>query len=96
MLLRMLVSLLDDTRTGSMRSEHGRRPKPPACPDSRPAFPAGRMDVGVNYMIASGYTGQTTEVLAVAGQNEPFEQVTGVRVPSYVSLSWTYRFRRRR
>jgi len=54
------------------------------------------MDVGVNYMIASGYTGQTTEVLAVAGQNEPFEQVTGVRVPSYVSLSWTYRFRRRR
>jgi len=55
-----------------------------------------RMDVGVNYMIASGYTGQTTEVLAVAGQNEPFEQVTGVRVPSYVSLSWTYRFRRRR
>jgi len=54
------------------------------------------MDVGVNYMIASGYTGQTTEVLPVAGQNEPFEQVTGVRVPSYVSLSWTYRFRRRR
>jgi hypothetical protein len=52
-----------------------------------------RMDVGVNFMIASGYTGQTTEVLAVAGQGEPFEQVTGVRVPSYVSLSWTYRFR---
>jgi hypothetical protein len=52
-----------------------------------------RMDVGVNFMIASGYTGQTMEVLAVAGQDEPFEQVTGIRVPSYVSLSWTYRFR---
>jgi len=55
-----------------------------------------RMDVGVNFMIASGYTGQTTEVLAVAGQSEPFEQVTGIRVPSYISLSWTYRFRPRR
>jgi hypothetical protein len=55
-----------------------------------------RMDVGVNFMIASGYTGQTTEVLAIAGQCALFEQVTGVRVPSYVSLSWTYRFRPRR
>jgi hypothetical protein len=55
-----------------------------------------RMDAGVNFMIASGYTGQTTEVLAIPGPSEPFEQVTGVRVPSYVSLSWTYRFRSHR
>jgi hypothetical protein len=40
-----------------------------------------RMDVGVNFMIASGYTGQTTEVLAIAGQSEPFEQVTGICQP---------------
>lgn len=52
-----------------------------------------RMDLGVNFLIASGYTGQTTEVLAAPGQDMPFEQVTGVRLPSYVSLSYTYRFR---
>ena len=52
-----------------------------------------RVDVGVNFLIASGYTGQTTEVLAVADQTLPLEQVTGVRLPSYVSLSCTWRFR---
>ncbi len=52
-----------------------------------------RLDVGLNFLIATGYTGQTTEVLAVADQTLPFEQVTGVRLPSYVSLSCTWRFR---
>jgi hypothetical protein len=52
-----------------------------------------RMDVGINFLIASGYTGQTTEILAADGQSAPFEQVTGVRLPSYVSASYTYYFR---
>ncbi len=57
------------------------------------SFRDERMDLGVNFLIASGYTGQTTEFLAAPGQDIPFEQVTGVRLPSYVSLSYTYRFR---
>jgi hypothetical protein len=51
-----------------------------------------RMDLGVNFLMASGYTGQTTEVLALPGDAAPFERVTGVYLPSYVSLSYTYRF----
>ena len=54
-------------------------------------FHNGRMEVGVNFMIASGYTGQTTEVLAIPGDEAPFERVVGVSLPSYVSLSWTWR-----
>jgi len=46
------------------------------------------MDAGIAFLIASGYTGQTLEVL------DDLEQVTGVRLPSYVSLSWTYHFGR--
>ncbi|MCU1294085.1 MAG: hypothetical protein JWP08_2935 [Bryobacterales bacterium] len=52
-----------------------------------------RMDLGLNFLIASGYTGQTTELLAVRGQTLRTEHVAGVRLPSYVSLSYTYRFR---
>jgi hypothetical protein len=48
----------------------------------------GRMDAGVNFLIASGYTGQTTEGFAPS----PLQQIVGVRVPSYASLSLTYRF----
>jgi len=46
-------------------------------------------------MIASGYTGQTTEVLALPDEPAPFERVVGVRLPSYVSASFTYHLRRR-
>ena len=56
------------------------------------ARPFGRMEVGVNFLLASGYTGQTTEVLALPGEPTPFERVTGVYLPSYVSLSWSYHF----
>lgn len=59
------------------------------------SFLQHRMDVGINFLIASGYTGQTTEVLAMDGQSGPFEQVAGVRLPSYVSASYTYHFRPR-
>ncbi len=45
-----------------------------------------RLEAGVNFLIASGYTGQTTEVLAGT------EQVVGVYLPSYASVSLSYRF----
>jgi hypothetical protein len=53
------------------------------------------MDLGVNFLIASGYTGQTTEVLALP-EAIPSEKVIGVYLPSYVSLSYSYHFRPRR
>jgi hypothetical protein len=52
------------------------------------AFRRGRMDVGVNFLIAKGYTGQTIEQLFPS----PFANVVGVRLQSYVSASYTYRF----
>jgi hypothetical protein len=58
-------------------------------------FANGRMSLGMNLLIASGYAGQTTEVLALPGEFAPLERVVGVRLPSYVSLSYTYRFRSR-
>src|ERR1700685_4207862 len=50
----------------------------------------GRMDAGVNFLIASGYTGQTTENFYPSD----IQEVVGVRIPSYASLSLTYRFSR--
>jgi Carboxypeptidase regulatory-like domain len=59
-------------------------------------FHQGRMDMGLNFEIARGYTGQTTEVLAPPDETvAPFERIVGVRLQSYVSASWTYRFRGR-
>lgn len=52
------------------------------------SFLDGRLDVGVNFMIARGYTGQTTENFYPS----MIQEVVGVRVPSYASLSFTYRF----
>lgn len=59
------------------------------------SFRENRMDFGVNFLIARGYTGQTTEVLALPDDPAPFERVVGVRLPSYVSVSYTYRFQPR-
>jgi hypothetical protein len=53
-----------------------------------------RMDLGVNFLIASGYTGQTTDVLALPSEPAASERVVGVYLPSYVSLSFTYHFGR--
>lgn len=50
-------------------------------------FMNGRMGAGVNFLIASGYTGQTTENFYPSG----VQQVVGVRVPSHASLTLTYR-----
>ena len=70
-------------------------------------FLEGRINVGVNMMIARGYTGQTTESFATnyapgtvglvdgAVPENPISEVVGVRIPSYASLSFTYRFGRK-
>ena len=53
-------------------------------------FLRGRMDAGVDMLIAHGYTGQTTENFFPS--NVP--EVVGVRIPSYASLTLSYRFGR--
>jgi hypothetical protein len=53
-----------------------------------------RMSVGANFLIASGYTGQTTETLALPTDPASFERVVGVPLKSYVSVSWTYYFKK--
>jgi hypothetical protein len=68
-----------------------------------------KLSIGVNAMIASGWTGQTTETFAAAlafgpGKvsigpdglvpSNPVSEVVGVRLPSYASLNLTYRFGR--
>ena len=72
----------------------------------RPFFD-GRINVGVNAMIASGWTGQTVGNFAAAGvfgpglvglsSNDlvtanPVSEVVGVRIPSYASVNLTYHF----
>lgn len=55
-------------------------------------FLNGRVDAGVNVLLARGYTGQTTESFYPS----EIQNVVGVRIPSYASLSVTYRFGRGR
>ena len=55
-------------------------------------FKEGKIQAGVHWQIASGYSGQTTEVLALPGEGEPFERVVGVYIPSYATVSFRYRF----
>ena len=59
-------------------------------------FQGGKIQAGVHFQIASGYSGQTTEVLALPGEGEPFERVVGVYIPSYATASVSYRFGRTR
>jgi hypothetical protein len=47
-----------------------------------------RLDVGVNMLIAGGYTGQTIENFYPS----PIQEVVGVRIPSYASINLTYNF----
>jgi hypothetical protein len=58
-------------------------------------FESKGMDVGVNFLIASGYGGQTLETLALPGEAAPFERITGFPLKSYLTASFTYHFRRR-
>jgi hypothetical protein len=73
------------------------------------SFLEGRLTIGLNAMIATGWTGQTTENFASAsvyGPGEvglgpdglvpanPVSEVVGVRIPSYATVNITYRFSR--
>ena len=53
-------------------------------------FMNGRLDAGANFLIAGGYTGQTTENFFPSD----IQEVAGVRIPSYASVTFTYRFGR--
>jgi len=53
-------------------------------------FLNGRMDAGVNFLVASGYSGQTTENFYPS----EIQEVVGVRIPSYASVTLTYSFGR--
>jgi hypothetical protein len=70
-------------------------------------FLGGRLSLGVNAVIASGWTGQTVENFATASVYEPgmvglgsdglvpanpVGEVVGVRIPSYASGNLTYHF----
>ncbi|MFY9842293.1 MAG: carboxypeptidase-like regulatory domain-containing protein [Terriglobales bacterium] len=63
-------------------------------------FMNGRLTAGVNFLIASGYTGQTTENFCQQTDPpepcdpSPIQEVVGVRIPSYASATLTYRFGR--
>lgn len=57
-------------------------------------FVSKGIDVGVNFLLASGYGGQTIETIALPGEGEPFDRVTGFPLRSYVTASFTYHFRR--
>jgi Carboxypeptidase regulatory-like domain len=61
----------------------------------RPFFD-GRMVLSTEFLIANGYTGQTTEVFAYPSDPTfaaPFQRIVGVPLKSYITMSWTYHFR---
>jgi len=60
------------------------------------AFERQGFDLGLNVFIASGYGGQTLETLALRGEGDPFERITGFPLRSYATASFTYHFRRGR
>ena len=57
-------------------------------------FLENRMSIGANFLIASGYTGQTTETIPDQPAPCLVECVVGVPQKSYVSVSWTYYFKK--
>jgi Carboxypeptidase regulatory-like domain len=57
----------------------------------------GRMTLSTEFLIAHGYTGETTEVFAFPSDptySAPIERVVGVPLKSYATVSWTYHFQR--
>ena len=70
---------------------------------ARPFF-EGKFNVGVNMLIARGYTGQTVQGFATDNRpgytgplpvpDNQISEIVGVRIPSYASLSVTYKFGR--
>jgi Carboxypeptidase regulatory-like domain len=71
-----------------------------ATTDEQGGFALNKIGAGVYELMAqqaaivSHSTGQTTETLAVPGDAARFERVVGVPLKSYVSLSWTYYFKK--
>ena len=62
----------------------------------RPFFDE-RMMLSTEFLIASGYTGQTTEVFAYpsdAAYPTPIERAVGVPLKPYIAVSWSYHFGR--
>lgn len=57
------------------------------------SFENKQMEVGVNFLLRT-VTGQTLETLALTGEEEPVQKITGFRLKSYVRLSWSYQFGR--
>jgi len=55
-------------------------------------FDGGRTSLEVNFLLPSGYSGQTLETLALPSDAEPFERIVGVPTEPYVSLTFTYYF----
>jgi hypothetical protein len=55
-------------------------------------FAENKMSFGLNFLIAKGYTGQTTETLPTQPAPCPVECVVGVPLKSYVALTYTYFF----
>lgn len=60
------------------------------------SFEEGRFEAGLNFLLASGFTGQTLETLQLAGEPAAFPRVVGVPLKSYASLSFAYNFGSRR
>jgi hypothetical protein len=58
------------------------------------SFGEGRNSLGVHFLAASGYTGQTLETLALPSDSAPFERIVGVPLRSYLSLTLTHNFGR--
>jgi hypothetical protein len=57
-------------------------------------FLDNRMSLGANFLLASGFTGQTTETIPFQSGTCAIECIVGVPLKSYVSLSWTYYFKK--
>ena len=57
-------------------------------------FLEDRMSIAANFLIAHGYTGQTVETLSFPAGTDPVDRVMGIPLKSYVSVSWTYYFKR--
>jgi hypothetical protein len=53
-------------------------------------FMNGCLTAGVNFLVAAGYTGQTTENFYPSD----IQEVVGIRTPSFASVSFSYRFER--
>jgi hypothetical protein len=58
------------------------------------SFFENRAAFSANFLVPRGYTGQTTETLALPNEAAPFERVVGVPMKPYLSLSWTWSFGR--